>query len=121
VGIGVNVAAGSVLTADQLDYPATFMETWLDRDVDRMVVMLGILESLARWWPRLGSEELTQSINAQLAFRDQDVEVVGESKVVRGLVRYVRSDGRLRIATESGEISVGSGGVRLRPIDLLEG
>jgi BirA family biotin operon repressor/biotin-[acetyl-CoA-carboxylase] ligase len=120
VGIGVNVTAEAVLPADQLDYPATCMETWLDRDVDRMVVLLGILESLARWWPRLGTEEMLQNINQKLAYRDQEVRLVGEREVVRGIVQYVREDGRLRITTESGEISVGSGGMHLIPLDLWD-
>jgi BirA family biotin operon repressor/biotin-[acetyl-CoA-carboxylase] ligase len=121
VGVGVNVRPASVPSADQLDYPATCIETWSDRSVDRMVLLLGILESMAHWWPRLGSEELTQSINRALAFRDQEVKLVGEKETVQGFVRQVKSDGRLRIATESGEISVGSGGMHLHPLDLGDG
>lgn len=118
VGIGVNVKPGSVPAADELDYPATCMETWLDRDIDRMVLLLGILESVSRWWPRIGSDELMENINKSLAYRGQEVELVGESEVLRGLVKHVKADGRLRIATDAGEISVGSGGMHLRPLGL---
>jgi biotin-(acetyl-CoA carboxylase) ligase len=63
---------------------------------------------------------MLQNINQKLAYRDQEVRLVGEREVVRGIVQYVREDGRLRITTESGEISVGSGGMHLIPLDLWD-
>lgn len=121
VGIGVNVKSDSVPPAVQLDYPATCMETWLDRDIDRMMLLLGILESTARWWPRVGSGELTESINQSLAFRGQEVELVGEREVLRGLLLHVKPDGRLRLATQAGKVSVGAGGLHLHPLSTRHG
>jgi BirA family biotin operon repressor/biotin-[acetyl-CoA-carboxylase] ligase len=117
MGIGVNVKPDSVSPVDQLDYPATCVETWLDQDIDRVVLLLGILESLARWWPRIGSDELMESINNSLAFQGQEVKLVGEREEIRGSILHVKPDGRLRIRTESGEMSVGAGGMHLHPLD----
>jgi BirA family biotin operon repressor/biotin-[acetyl-CoA-carboxylase] ligase len=117
VGIGVNVKPGSVPAEDQLDYPATCVETCLGREIDRVVLLLGVLESLARWWPRIGTDGLMQSINNSLAFHSQEVELVGEREIIRGLVLHVKPDGRLRLRTESGEMSVGAGSMHLHPLD----
>ncbi len=118
VGIGINVRPASVPPEEQLDYPATCIETALGKSVDRMVLLLGVLEGMARWWPRLGSEELIHRINEGLAFRGQTVELAGGEKILRGTLKRVKPDGRLQLTTESGEISVGAGGLHLRPLDL---
>ncbi len=118
VGIGVNVRIASVPPEEQLDYPATCVETGLGKSVDRMVLLLGILEGIARWWPRLGSEELIGRINDGLAFRGREIELVGGEEIIRGTLVRVKPDGRLRLMTDSGEINVGIGGMRLHPLDL---
>ena len=121
VGVGVNVGFASVPPEDQLDYAAICMETVLGKDVDRMALLLGVLESIARWWPRLGSQELVEGINTRLAFRGHEVELVGGEDTLRGILKRVKPDGRLRLITESGEMNVGAGGLRLHPLDLKLG
>lgn len=116
VGIGVNVGPASVPSEEQLDYPAICMETVLGKDVDRVVLLLGVLESMAQWWPRLGSKKLVEHINSRLAFRGHEVELVGGEEILRGILKRVKPDGRLRLKTESGEINVGAGGMRLHPL-----
>jgi BirA family biotin operon repressor/biotin-[acetyl-CoA-carboxylase] ligase len=117
LGVGINVKPASVPPDEQLDYPATCVETVLGKSVDRMVLMLGVLESIARWWPRLGSKRMAKVINIKLAFRGRQIELVGGERVIRGIIKGMKPDGRLQLKTESGMISVGAGGMHLRPLD----
>jgi hypothetical protein len=51
-----------------------------------------------------------------LAFRGDEVELIGVDKTLRGRLQGIRPDGRLRLLTSKGEMDVAAGEIRLRPI-----
>ncbi|MEW6567205.1 MAG: biotin--[acetyl-CoA-carboxylase] ligase [Chloroflexota bacterium] len=117
-GIGVNVRRGAVPPERDIDYPATCVEAVLGRSVDREDLLIAILSGLDRWYHRLGSPELLQAWEQRLAFADDEVTVrSGEGTEIRGRVRGLAQDGRLRLETAEGAIVlVGADGSYLRPV-----
>jgi len=138
LGIGINIAAASIGTAlrneDGLRFPATYLESVLERPVDRLELLHNVVAELLRWRPRLASPEFLQVWEASLAFRGERVQVIaGQSvgkdglpagleghppSVVEGMILGLAPDGSLKLRVQSGEVvAVRAGEVRLR---LLE-
>ncbi|HLB63901.1 MAG TPA: biotin--[acetyl-CoA-carboxylase] ligase [Anaerolineales bacterium] len=118
VGIGVNVRPASVPA--QAAYPATCVEEVVGRSIDRDDLLVGILDGVGRWYPRLGSEALLEAWERRLAFRGQEVSMVDESgrDEMRGVVEGLLADGRLKLRTGRGEQLVARPeGYHLRPVD----
>jgi BirA family transcriptional regulator, biotin operon repressor / biotin---[acetyl-CoA-carboxylase] ligase len=135
LGIGINIAAASVSTAlrndDSVRFPATYIESILERPVDRLELLHNVVAELLRWRPRLASPEFLQAWEASLAFRGEHVQVItGQSvgkdglpagleghppTVVDGMILGLAPDGSLKLRIQSGEvIAVRAGEVRLR-------
>jgi BirA family biotin operon repressor/biotin-[acetyl-CoA-carboxylase] ligase len=116
VGMGVNVKPDAIPLETEIEVPATSVELELGRKVDRLVFLRAILKGFAERWPHLGSETVTRSIENRLAFRGDEVELIGVDKTLRGRLQGIRPDGRLRLLTSKGEMDVAAGEIRLRPI-----
>ena len=118
LGIGVNVLAGSAPPDEGVDYPATSLEHELGRPVDRGTLLLATLESLARWYARLGTAGLREAWWQRMAFRDQRVSVWDGLHEARGRLTGIDAAGGVVLVLEGGErVIVGAGAARLRPID----
>jgi BirA family biotin operon repressor/biotin-[acetyl-CoA-carboxylase] ligase len=118
MGIGVNVLEGSAPPDARVDYPATSLEHELGRPVDRGTLLLATLESLARWYARLGTMGLREAWWQRMAFRDQRVSVWDGREEVRGRLAGIDAAGGVVLALDGGErVNVGAGAARLRPID----
>lgn len=118
-GIGVNVGAASVPPMEATDFPATCVEAAVGRPVDRQRLLLAILDSLGRWYPRLGSPSLHEAWERRLAYRGREVSLIDEvdGSVIRGHMEGLTADGRMRLRTREGTIiQVGSEGRNLRPL-----
>src|SRR3989304_3073133 len=75
VGIGVNVRPASVPA--QAAYPATCVEEVVGRSIDRDGLLVGILDGVGRWYPRLGSEALLEAWEGRPGFRGQEAALGG--------------------------------------------
>jgi BirA family biotin operon repressor/biotin-[acetyl-CoA-carboxylase] ligase len=118
LGIGLNVTPDSVPPAAELDYPATCVQAAVDRQIDRVDLLLRILAALSQWLPRLRSQDVIDAWQSRLAFIHQQVELVGGWAPMRGEFLGLDSDGRARLLLPSGETVVHTGeGVSLRPVD----
>jgi len=121
LGIGVNVAPGSVPPDNEVLFPATSVEQALGRPVDRLELLAAILRQLFNLRKILGSGPFLRLWQEQLAFLGQEVRVdlLGPGEFVVGQVLGIDINGNLRLRTQDGkEVEVAAGDVRLRPVDL---
>jgi BirA family biotin operon repressor/biotin-[acetyl-CoA-carboxylase] ligase len=118
MGIGINVQRQSVPAKDALDYPASCIEAAVGKRVDRYDLFIDVLESLAYWYERLGSEELIDAWQHHLAFLNQTVVVRDTTGERTGVLCGMTVDGRLRLETPQGEQFLAAcGDVRMRSVD----
>ncbi len=118
MGIGINVQNESVPAEAELNYPATCIETAVGKKVDRYDLFIGVLESLAYWYERIGSEELLDAWQHHLAFLNQVVVVRNARGEQSGVLSGIMVDGRLRLETSQGEqVLAASGDVHMRSVD----
>ncbi len=134
LGIGINIkpAAVMIFQRDESMYhfPATCVEEALDRPIERLDLLHGVMAELVRWRKRISSPEFLQSWEASLAFRGEPVQIISHrggneltagSKedppvVNEGRILGLSTDGSLRLRQNSGEVTmVRFGEVRLRP------
>jgi BirA family transcriptional regulator, biotin operon repressor / biotin---[acetyl-CoA-carboxylase] ligase len=117
LGIGINIAPGSVPPLQELLFPATCVEDFTHQPVERNALLAAILDRLDAWRAQLGSPAFMDAWQARLAFRGEPVEIqFPANPALVGRLQGVDTDGNLRIALESGEmVSVAAGDVRLRP------
>jgi BirA family biotin operon repressor/biotin-[acetyl-CoA-carboxylase] ligase len=118
LGMGVNVLAASVPPAEILLFPATSIETELGRAIDRIQLLHAILEMVLALRPTLGTDAFLDAWEANLAFRGQQVQVLGSSpKPITGELLGLNVDGSLRLRDEHGRsVTVQVGEVHLRPL-----
>lgn len=135
IGIGINIAKESVnsenMPQNELDFPATSVETALGYPVNRIDLLHSILRELIGWLPRLATAEFIQHWQDCLAYQDQWVEYLTRREnqprgqldlnnyCYTGKIVGVSGDGSLQIRTQKGEIvSAQIGEVRLRPLEI---
>jgi BirA family biotin operon repressor/biotin-[acetyl-CoA-carboxylase] ligase len=119
LGIGINVARGSVPPASELDFPATCVEAELGRHVDRMVLLRSVLENVLSWLSRMEDIEFVEEWERLLAYRYQWVELTAQGREpVEGRLLGLETDGSVRLALNSGlEKAYPMGQIHLRKID----
>lgn len=117
VGIGINVAPGSVPPASQLNFPATCVEEALGRPVDRWQLLVAVITQLIQLRPRLGSLQFLKTWEERLAYRGELVRLENSGgQPVNGTLLGVTPEGSLRLAREDGsEVHFSAGDLRLRP------
>ena len=134
LGIGINVAPVSVETAlasePMLRFPSTCVESVLGHSVDRQELLYTVLSGILRWRSRLVAPDFLRAWEANLAYRDEWVQVIpnsgtsellhndgkAPSPIQEGQVIGLSKDGSLKLRTRSGEIiALQYGEVRLRP------
>jgi BirA family biotin operon repressor/biotin-[acetyl-CoA-carboxylase] ligase len=116
IGMGVNIAKGSVPTTDILGFPAISLEGLLGYMPDRMVLLNAILANIIALRPQMGADTFLSSWEKKLAYYGRQVRVeMGGEKSVSGKVVGLESDGSLKLLGDDGKsISVRFGDVRLR-------
>ena len=117
LGIGVNVSPESV--PQDVDYPATCVETVYGEQIDRAELFHDILAELIFWRSKLTSREIIKSWESELAFQGEWIQLVTESEPpLIGLILGLRPDGSLRIRTPNNEErTIRAGEIHLRPVD----
>ncbi len=118
IGIGVNVAAAAVPTADQLSFPATSLEQELGRTLNRAGLIREILAALQSWRERIGGREFIEAWEEALAFKGQQVAVgLDGEPPLNGTLLGLEPDGSLRLSSEEMPTIVHFGEIHLRPRD----
>jgi BirA family biotin operon repressor/biotin-[acetyl-CoA-carboxylase] ligase len=120
LGIGINVAQESVPLDEELDFPATCVETALGRRISRLKLLRSVIENILMWRRQLAQPVFLKAWEERLAYRDKWVNIIenGSNKheVTQGLVLGLDDLGRLRLHDQSGqEFSLCMGEIRLRP------
>lgn len=104
VGMGVNVAPGSIPQIRSLRYPATAVETALGRPVDRWALLRDILSAMRDYRASLTEESFVDAWNTHLAFREEAVRIqMSESGSQCVKVVGVSADGQLVLEHETGD------------------
>lgn len=118
LGVGVNVNKRSIPPAQDLNYPATCVESELGGPVVRYELLRNILSYLLIRIDNLDSDQFLQDWENRLAFRGEWVQIIDGRHAVDGQALGVNEDGSLRLLTTAGEvISVYAGDVHLRPTE----
>jgi BirA family biotin operon repressor/biotin-[acetyl-CoA-carboxylase] ligase len=117
IGIGLNVARAAVPPPELLHFPAASLQEALGTAPKREAILHDILKAFLSWRPRLGSAELIEAWEQDLAFRGQQVQVTGQgAQTVSGTLIGLETDGSLRLHDKHGNpVTVRFGDVRLRP------
>jgi len=116
IGMGINVYKSSVPPAEFLQFPATSLEDELGHSAPaREEILFDVLSAFQRWRERIATDGLLQAWDAALAFRGEQVHVVGESPV-SGELLGLEADGGLRLrAANDNFVIIRFGDVSLRP------
>jgi BirA family biotin operon repressor/biotin-[acetyl-CoA-carboxylase] ligase len=119
LGIGINVAQGSVPPESELNFPATCVETALGKPVDRWNLLKDILEATLGWLPYLDQTEFLQTWEGVLAYQGEWVQLlIDGSEPVEGRLLGLESDGSLRLELPEGiKSTFRAGEVHLRKVD----
>lgn len=119
LGIGVNVALGSVPPSEQLNFPATSLEEVAGKEIPRLDLLVQIMENLIKWYSRLVEPSFIQAWDSMLAFKGEQVRLSTERGVQgQGKVAGISDDGSLILMSEAGqEAEYHSGEIQLRLVD----
>jgi BirA family biotin operon repressor/biotin-[acetyl-CoA-carboxylase] ligase len=125
MGIGINVAPGSVPPEQELIFPATSVETEFSKPIKRPELLRSVLNQLLNWHERLGEDDFLQTWEQKLAFKGEWVEVrshsTGEGQTtLQGRILGLDHRGRLRLRDEDGNVfNLLVGEVSLRQVDTI--
>ena len=121
LGIGINVAPGSIPPREQLDFPATCVEAVAERRVNRWRLLHEVLVRILYWRSHLTSPKFIQTWDDNLAFRGEWVQLLSEAETpLIGKITGLTSDGSLKLRTRSGEVvTIQAGEIHVRPVDIL--
>jgi BirA family biotin operon repressor/biotin-[acetyl-CoA-carboxylase] ligase len=117
LGIGINVGKGSLPGSDQLNFPATTLETEMGHPIDRISILTEILKSLVQWRGLIGTSVFLAFWKDHLAFIEEPVRVTLVGENIQGILKGISEVGNLQIQIENGTtIDVEMGDVQLHPI-----
>jgi BirA family biotin operon repressor/biotin-[acetyl-CoA-carboxylase] ligase len=132
LGLGINVAPASVAFARKresvLHYPSTCVQSVLGSTVDRLELLHTVCADILHWRSRLNSPDFLQTWEANLAYRNEWVQVIPTKitqslknetaplPIQEGQVIGLSNDGSLKLRTRLGKIiALEFGEVHLRP------
>jgi len=118
LGVGVNVKSEAVPTSDQLNFPATSIETEMAVSVDRLTLLKDILQALIYWRGLMMEDVFSSAWEKHLAFRGEQVEIRAEGVPLRvGKIEGLEKNGNLRLRSPDGQVfAVQFGEVHVRPV-----
>jgi BirA family transcriptional regulator, biotin operon repressor / biotin---[acetyl-CoA-carboxylase] ligase len=117
LGIGINVAPGSVPPDGKVIFPASCVETVLGRPVERLELLRAILTHLLAWREKMGQASYLQAWEQRLAFRNEWVNIVTGQETQSDTVQIIGLDvhGGLIVKDQSGKsLVLHMGEVRLK-------
>ena len=119
LGMGVNVASGSVPSPDELNFPAISLEEAAGKEISRLDLLVDIMESLIKWYSRLVEPSFIRTWDSMLAFKEEQVRLTTDRGLRgEGKVGGISTDGSLVLISESGqETEYHSGEIQLRLVD----
>jgi BirA family biotin operon repressor/biotin-[acetyl-CoA-carboxylase] ligase len=119
LGIGLNVLQGSVSDQDNLRFPASSLQELTGSDISRLDLLVQILESLLKWYPKLNSKAFIKSWQDNLAYMNQAVTLEVDDEVLdRGLLYGISDEGLLILLSDSGSKRLyRTGEIQLRLVD----
>jgi BirA family biotin operon repressor/biotin-[acetyl-CoA-carboxylase] ligase len=117
LGIGVNITPEAVPPKEQLNFPATSVQTTLGKPVNRLEILKAVLENILKWWVKLETNTFIQAWETHLAYKNQPVTLVsGAESTVEGRILGLDQGGGLILALENGDKSIYQAGeIHLRP------
>lgn len=121
LGMGINVKQGSAPAPEETRFPAVSLESAAQKQINRLDLMIEVMESLLKWYKRLAEPSLINTWNSLLAFQGQRVELSLErGKKEQGELIRVSDDGSLVLRGRGGEeLEYYSGEIQLRLVDRL--
>jgi biotin-(acetyl-CoA carboxylase) ligase len=119
LGIGINVARGSVPPESELHFPATSVEQALGKSIDRWNLLKDTLEEILGWLPSLDQIEFLENWEKNLAYKKEWVRLINEgSESVEGRLMGLEGGGSLRLELTDGNSRLFQvGEVHLRAVD----
>lgn len=116
LGVGINVLIGSVPSANQLDFPATSIESELGYTISRNDLLRDVLTSFVQWRAQLPADESIAAWEERLAFRGERVQVVRPHQAaLTGILVGLEADGSARLSVGDNMIALRTGEIQLRP------
>jgi BirA family transcriptional regulator, biotin operon repressor / biotin---[acetyl-CoA-carboxylase] ligase len=119
LGIGVNVTLEAIPTSNQLRFPATNIEQETGLKIDRISLLVSILQEIWHWRYLTCTQEFIHSWEDSLAFLHERVIIsnpITDEPPLKGILMGVDRDGNLRLQTRDGvEHKIAVGEVNLRP------
>jgi BirA family biotin operon repressor/biotin-[acetyl-CoA-carboxylase] ligase len=105
LGIGVNVHPPSVPANEELNFPATCLDTDSGKTIDRLTLLQKIVKNIFSWRPQVGEDSFMSAWERHLSFIGEKVFIRGGKEVERiGLVQGLEWDGSLRLLSPDGDI-----------------
>lgn len=119
LGIGINVGIGSIPSKPDFIFPATSLEAACGKEINRLELLVKVLESLLKWYNRLGEPSLVNAWNVHLAYKDQLVSLISpQGSLAEGRVSGIGEDGSLLLETDLGvKRQYQSGEIQIRLVD----
>jgi BirA family biotin operon repressor/biotin-[acetyl-CoA-carboxylase] ligase len=116
LGIGINIASSAIRVEDDFIFPASTLQSSLDKPVNRLDLLVEVLRFIFTWRQFLGTPDFIQAWNKRLAFRGEEVQISRPGQeILAGEVMRISQDGLLWIKQKDGkEVSVSAGDVSLR-------
>ena len=117
LGIGINIAPSSIPPSDLIAFPATSVESVTQTSVDRVALLVNIVERLIYWRERLSTPEFITTWQTHLAYQNEKIQLITDGKtIVEGLMDGLDQNGRLKVIANAGEeVIINAGEIQLRP------
>jgi len=118
IGIGINVHKGSV-PDHELNFPAASIEEFTNTPVNRLDLLVDILQSLLKWYSKITSQIFMTTWEGYLAFKEEQIILVSGNQVIdQGYLVGLSTAGSLVIRTDSGDQrQYRTGEIQLRLVD----
>jgi BirA family biotin operon repressor/biotin-[acetyl-CoA-carboxylase] ligase len=118
LGIGLNSGKGSIPPQTEFSFPATSLEEETGQPVNRIEILIGIVQCLLAWRNSIRAKELIKFVEDHLAFKHQMVQAILPGNYIYGTLEGIDKDGNLQILQDDGKtISVEMGDIQLRPFN----
>jgi BirA family biotin operon repressor/biotin-[acetyl-CoA-carboxylase] ligase len=120
IGIGVNVSNRSVLSYDNLNFPATCLENLSHSNIDRLDLLQKILRATKDWRKRMNTVSFMDTWLEKLAFYGEMVSIWSENSQPRaGIITGLDPNGGLCLRDTNGQnFTTHFGEVHLKPMRL---
>jgi biotin-(acetyl-CoA carboxylase) ligase len=113
LGIGINISQVAIPPIDQLDMPATSVESELGAEVDRVGFLYHLLVEIQYWRAQLWEPGFLKTWESNLAFLGKRIKVVSGDRdkeeghiLAVGKIVRLNKDGALILQTPGGDYKV---------------